>query len=302
MPVNWRFIYRLPAISATDFGRFGVFSRKIARSGHDSRIRYTQICRRRYNGCTSTTWPPQNQEAYVEHQAPAPDAIDDSLDEKTFKDDQPLQRITLAASVLDRIRERILSEAIPAGAVLKQDVIANEMGVSRIPVRDALRQLAVEGLVTLLPHHRACVSELSLDELKDLLDLRLWIEPNLVRLAIEQCTDAQIRHISAILEEFHAIPDSNVSGLANLNCRFHVALCEPSGRKRAVATVELLLKNSSRYRSKIVSAGGRDKAYRDHQEMLDMYWRRDSIGGASLARSHILDWHKHFQLSSRPTR
>jgi DNA-binding GntR family transcriptional regulator len=149
--------------------------------------------------------------------------------------------------------------------------------------------------VTLLPHHRACVSELSPEDLRDLLDLRLWIEPNLVRLAIEQCMDAQIRNIGAILDEFHSIPDSNVSALANLNCRFHVALCEPSGRKRAVATVEMLLKNSSRYRTQIVSAGGRDNAFRDHQEIVQMYWKRDSIGGASLARQHILDWYKHFE-------
>nr|WP_240159249.1 MULTISPECIES: GntR family transcriptional regulator [Burkholderiaceae] len=221
--------------------------------------------------------------------------MEELLEEKSFAPVEPLTRITLAASVVDRIRERILSEAIPAGAVLRQDVIANEMGVSRIPVREALRHLAAEGLVTLLPHHRACVSELSSDDLRDLLDLRLWIEPNLIRLAIEQCSDAQIRKIGAILDEFPSIPDSDMSGLANLNCRFHVALCEPSGRKRAVATVELLLKNSSRYRSKIVSAGGREKAHQDHREILDMYWRRDSIGGASLARNHILDWYKHFQ-------
>jgi DNA-binding GntR family transcriptional regulator len=214
---------------------------------------------------------------------------------KTLAGQQTLPRVTLASGVVDRIRHRILAEAIPAGAVLKQDEIATEMGVSRIPVREALRQLASEGLVTLMPHHRACVSELSHDDLRDLLDLRLWIEPNLVRMAIEQCTDAQIDRASRILEEFHGIPDEDVSALANINCRFHVALCEPSGRKRAIAFVETLLKNTSRYRTRIVMSGGREKAYRDHQEMLEMFKRRDAIGGASLVRTHILDWYEFFK-------
>jgi DNA-binding GntR family transcriptional regulator len=231
----------------------------------------------------------------VQHQPAAVGALEEAIDSNGDSPFQLVPRTTLAASVVDKIRERILSDAIPAGTVLKQEVIAGEMGVSRIPVREALRQLAAEGLVTLLPHHRACVSELSPEDLRDLLDLRLWIEPNLVRLAIEQCIDAQIRNIGAILDEFHSIPDSNVSALASLNCRFHVALCEPSGRKRAVATIEMLLKNSSRYRTQIVSAGGRDNAFRDHQELVQMYWKRDSIGGASLARQHILDWYKHFE-------
>jgi DNA-binding GntR family transcriptional regulator len=206
-------------------------------------------------------------------------------------------RATLASGVVDRIRRKILSSEFPEGAVLKQDELAIEMGVSRIPVREALRELAAEGLVTLMPHHRACVSQLTSDELRDLVDLRLWIEPNLVRLSIEVCTDAHIEKASQILAEFCAIPDEDPAAWSDANCRFHVALCEPSGRDRAVKIVENLLKNTSRYRTKIVISGGRDTAHSDHSEILEMFKRRDSIAGASLLRKHILDWHSQLKFT-----
>ena len=85
----------------------------------------------------------------------------------------PLRRQTLASLTLDSLRERILRGHFPEGEPLRQDAIADELGVSRIPVREALRQLESEGLVTFQPHRGAVVSTLSLDEIAELFEIKV---------------------------------------------------------------------------------------------------------------------------------
>src|SRR3954467_6624572 len=100
----------------------------------------------------------------------------------------PIQRQTLTGMTTDAIRERILRGRFPEGRPLRQDKIGIELGVSRIPVREALRQLEAEGLVTFNPHRGAVVSVLSLKEIRELFELRAEIEGDLLRRAIPRMT------------------------------------------------------------------------------------------------------------------
>ena len=93
-------------------------------------------------------------------------------------DHSPLkQHRTLASAVADRLREQILSSAYPAGTQLRQDALAASFGVSRIPVREALFQLEAEGLLQMVPHKGAVVTELSPEEVNDIFDLRVMLGP-----------------------------------------------------------------------------------------------------------------------------
>ena len=94
---------------------------------------------------------------------------------------QPISRQTLATMTVDSLRESILRGRYPEGQPLRQDAIAEQLGVSRIPVREALRQLESEGLVTFSPHKGAVVSTLSVGEIEELFELRAIIEADLVR-------------------------------------------------------------------------------------------------------------------------
>src|SRR5438270_4983537 len=96
----------------------------------------------------------------------------------------PIQRQTIASMTVEALRERILRGDYPDGEPLRQDALADELGVSRIPVREALRQLEAEGLVTFNPHRGAVVSSLSLDEIHELFELRAEIECDLLSPAI----------------------------------------------------------------------------------------------------------------------
>src|SRR6476661_4206337 len=114
----------------------------------------------------------------------------------------PIQRQTLTGMTLDALRERILRGHYPEGEPLRQDAIAEELGVSRIPVREALRQLEAEGLVTFSPHRGAVVSSLSLAEIDELFELRADIEGDLLRRAISKMTNEQLDRATAVLDEF----------------------------------------------------------------------------------------------------
>jgi hypothetical protein len=92
----------------------------------------------------------------------------------------PLKHRTLSAAIVDQLRQSILDGTYPAGSQLRQDALGEAYGVSRIPVREALFQLEAEGLVRIVPQKGAIVSELSLDEINDVFDLRGIMEPRLL--------------------------------------------------------------------------------------------------------------------------
>src|SRR5690606_29038054 len=100
-----------------------------------------------------------------------------------------MQRKTVVEMAVEILRDKILHGDYREGSPLRQDALAAELGVSRIPVREALRQLEVEGLVTFSPHLGAVVSSLSLNEIEELFDLRALLESELLRQAVKRMTD-----------------------------------------------------------------------------------------------------------------
>ena len=105
---------------------------------------------------------------------------------------RPLIRQTLASAAVDAIRERILDRTYPEGEPLRQDSLAAELGVSRIPIREALRQLEAEGLVTFNPQRGAVVSSLSIAEIEELFELRAELESDLLRRSVPLLTEDDI--------------------------------------------------------------------------------------------------------------
>ncbi|MGL4975720.1 MAG: GntR family transcriptional regulator, partial [Bosea sp. (in: a-proteobacteria)] len=101
-----------------------------------------------------------------------------------------LKNRTLSASIAERLRHDILSGVQPAGMQLRQDMLATTFGVSRIPVREALFQLEAEGLVRIEPHKGAVVAGLSAEEVDDVFELRLILEPRLLQSSCAQLTAA----------------------------------------------------------------------------------------------------------------
>jgi DNA-binding GntR family transcriptional regulator len=201
----------------------------------------------------------------------------------------PLGR-TVAAAVIAALRERILHGDFGEGEQLRQDAIAEEFGVSRIPVREALRQLEAEGLVTLYAHRGAVVTQLSPSEIGELFELRALLECDMLRRAIPHIDDLVIARASAVLEEFEAaFAAGNVRAWGTLNWEFHSTLYKPAERSRSLSIDRILHNNTDRYsRMQLLFTEWTDRANREHRAILDLCRKRRNEEAVEALRSHIL--------------
>lgn len=202
----------------------------------------------------------------------------------------PIQRQTIASMTVAALRERILRGEYPEGEPLRQDALAEELGVSRIPVREALRQLEAEGLVTFSPHRGAVVSSLSLDEINELFELRADIESDLIERAIPAMTSEQLERAVDLLDEFEiALATAEVSRWGPLNWHFHAALYAPANRNFTMGVLQKLHQHSDRYfRMEVLLAQGGGRANEEHRAIAAAVGAKDIPLATRLMRDHIL--------------
>lgn len=202
----------------------------------------------------------------------------------------PIQRQTVASMTLEAVRERILCGNYPDGEPLRQDALAEELGVSRIPVREALRQLEADGLVTFHPHRGAVVASLSLDEIEELFELRADIECDLLTRAIPKMTTSQLDRATEVLDEFEsALAIGDALRWGALNWHFHAALYAPANRKVTMGLLHKLHQHSDRYfRMQVTLAWGGARASTEHRAIAQAVAQRDVDAATRLMRAHIL--------------
>ena len=222
---------------------------------------------------------PRRSSKRPEAPAPAPVAAD-----------LPIERQTVTSLTRDAIRDRILRGGYPAGEPLRQDAIAEQLGVSRIPVREALRLLEAEGLVTFNPHRGAVVSTLSLAEIEELFELRAEIEADILRRALPRMTDEQIARAEEILDTYEAsLARGQVAGWGGLNWKFHSTLYAPANRPVTMGIVHRLHQHSDRYaRMQLALTHGEQRAIIEHRQITAAIRRRNAKRAADLLRRHIL--------------
>jgi DNA-binding GntR family transcriptional regulator len=190
---------------------------------------------------------------------------------------------------LDAIRDGILHGNYVEGEPLRQDALAEELGVSRIPIREALRQLETEGLVTFNPHRGAIVSSLSLGEIEEVFDLRATIEPDLLRRAMPRLTIHQLDQADDVLDRYAvALRTGDVSKWGELNWQFHASLYAPADRPITMSIVQRLHQQSDRYlRMQLALTHGETRANEEHRAIADAARARDTKRACQLVRDHI---------------
>jgi DNA-binding GntR family transcriptional regulator len=200
-----------------------------------------------------------------------------------------LRRQTVASMTLDAIRDGILHGSYAEGEPLRQDALADELGVSRIPIREALRQLETEGLVTFNPHRGAIVSSLSLDEIEEVFDLRAAIEPDLLRRAMPHLTTYQLDQADAVLDRYAvALRTGDVSKWGELNWQFHASLYAPAERPITMSIVHRLHQQSDRYlRMQLALTHGETRANEEHRAIAAAARAHDTKRACGLVRDHI---------------
>ena len=171
---------------------------------------------------------------------------------------------TAGQTAAELIRERIMSGDLAPGATLNQNDLALALSMSRIPIRDALHTLAGEGLVVLRAHATATVAPLSIEDLQELYDIRLAIEPRLCREAMPLVDN---RCIEEMRETLDRLDDAEPAEFLDLNHRFHRTLYDAAGKPRSSAIVDQIRGATDRY-LRIYHQLDRERVQREHHEIL----------------------------------
>jgi DNA-binding GntR family transcriptional regulator len=158
--------------------------------------------------------------------------------------DLRVRRIS-ADIIAESLREAIQSGALADGAELNQVAIAAHFGVSRVPVREAMRALQAEGLIDSQAHRRAVVRGLSLDRLLETYDMRALIEGHLVEVATERISVKLLNELRELESQMRTIEDHGEWLRANAD--FHRRLYEPADNQTAFELIDLLRNRAERY-------------------------------------------------------
>ena len=199
---------------------------------------------------------------------------------------EPLMR-TMSGQITTRIRDKILTGEYSPGSPLLQDSIAAEFGVSKIPVREALRQLAGEGLVTFSPHRGAVVSEISYEEAREITEIRISLESLALRLAVPNITEEDLEQVEEVFRL--AGSEEDISRYANLCWQFHEILCGFAGRPRLQNMIESLHATYDLYVRVSSTEVMRNKArsQRQHREILDACRSKDADAAVKALEDNI---------------
>lgn len=204
--------------------------------------------------------------------------------------DAAIKRQTVTSAVADALRRRIIAGDYPGGHQIRQEAVAAELGVSRIPVREALVQLESEGLVVIHTHRGAVVSELDSEDALDIFDSRILLEPFIIKRAIERADEQDIRNVQAALAQYERAlkQGADPAELSRLNWALHIAMLAPAGRPRTLAVLQSLYGTADRYmRLQIKGKAAQSRAMEDHDALVAAYVARDAVAAARLLKEHI---------------
>jgi DNA-binding GntR family transcriptional regulator len=195
---------------------------------------------------------------------------------------------TLSDQLVTLVRDRILSGKVAPNSPIRQDALANELGISKIPLREALTRLEQEGLVHSHTNRGFFVRDLSASEAEEVYALRLKLEPDAVALAAERATPEQHQAARDTLATLYEVTDAGGEGVGAFNRAFHLALLRPSGQLITINILERLHVLSERYVRKHLEPLGRDeRANEEHRETLDAWLARDLDALRKVTITHI---------------
>jgi DNA-binding GntR family transcriptional regulator len=194
----------------------------------------------------------------------------------------------LSDQVVDLVRDRILAGIVPLDQAIRQDALAAELGVSKIPLREALTRLEQEGLVRSQPNRGFFVRALNAAEAEEVYALRLKLEPETVAVAALRANEEEREAARAALTTLEGITHKRGEVVGTLNRAFHLTLIRPSKQPITSALLGRLHVMCDRYVRKHLEPLGRDQRANDeHREILASWLDRDAERVVQHMSAHI---------------
>ena len=197
--------------------------------------------------------------------------------------------LALYQEVAERLRQRIFSHELSPGSWVDEQALADDYGISRTPLREALKVLASEGLVTLKPRRGCYVTEISERDLDEIFNVMALLEGQCAQLTAHKASGADLERLMQIharLEQ--AARDGDIDGYFEANQAFHLALQDISDNRWLLHVIEDLRKviKLSRHHS-LFSEGRLEQSLAEHRSILAALTARDADGAELAMRRHI---------------
>lgn len=195
---------------------------------------------------------------------------------------------TAQESVLIALRDDIVSGRLRPGTQIVQDDLAREYGVSRVPLREALKILEGEGQVTYYPHRGYFVTELSVDDLLEVYRIRYLLEAEAIERAVAEIDDDDITYIAGVLAEVEvAGAAGDTAALTAANRAFHFAIFELASQPRLTRMIRVLWDATDAYRAVYFrETVNRERVFDEHRAMLEALRLRDAAALIALQEEH----------------
>lgn len=205
----------------------------------------------------------------------------------------------LSEIVFETLRDAIISQLLFPGERLMEIKLAEEMGVSRTPVREAIRKLELEGFVVMVPRKGAYVAEISRQDIREVFEIRCALEVLAVGLAAQRITEEELAEMNGyILKEAEETKANNLKSIIEIDAKFHGVLYKAARNQRLLQIINNLQEQLHRFRSASLARPGRDKiALEEHKEIIEALSRRDTDQAKDLAKKHIKKAEEAFLLS-----
>lgn len=210
--------------------------------------------------------------------------MDKNLGRLDLHDYKPLREI-----VFSHLRESIMVGKLKPGERLMEVQLAENLGVSRTPVREAIRKLELEGLVVMVPRKGAYVSEVSISDIKDVLEIRVSLEGLAASLASERIKESEIDSLQNKFNELKkAIESGDIQDIIDKDTELHDIIFNATRNKRLISLVDSLREQVQRFRVTYMHSNNESaNLIEEHKKILDAIKNRNKNKAKEYAEEHI---------------
>ena len=191
--------------------------------------------------------------------------------------------------VFNTLRQAILTGELKPGERLMEIHLADKLGVSRTPIREAIRKLELEGLVTMIPRRGAEVAQITGKSLQDVLEVRSSLDALCAELACERISDEEIAALGEACKAFEeATLTKDTRKIAAADVALHDIIVQATGNKRLVQLVNNLAEQMYRYRFEYIKdASQHERIIEEHRIIYESIVKKDKEAAAEMAKTHI---------------